>query len=1189
MGKSTLSKIYLLLAIIILSCNVASASYKFDFDDDSLLHYFDMNPSSEYLANSTITTGNKGSLSGIWNWTSVVMNPYNLNLASALYVNNSFSAMHLDTASKYQSLNSPGLEVTESLNPSGYFLNDSMTFSVWFRKNNASLAKWEDVFRFHSNNEVQDLRFQSIDSLGMKIRDAGGTEYTFIELDSTGHHQDWGWHHMCMVFRDQGTSLAYDIIYDNTSIKSDVLSDIDNMVIKTCTPNDVNACDIGHTDHPNLDTFNGSISEFRLYNIGLSTEECGALHDVRLRSGNTYQYPFFTRKPMTVTSTTIQLNYTSTDAISFSYNASQYITVTNPSTGVLQVNLTNTSLSVVYALINITNSNGSDTVLLRMNATNATIPSVPESNSLVFYSDFQDNASLFNDVSVLNLAGGLWNYNAFNFDAVDIMQSINVNGTYQALNFSEAKSTSLRVNTTFNPSTVFTTNEISVSMWLNASSLASGDFEILFYIVDNLPAIVLQKQANNTWQLQVRTTTGTEVFHTYAGVNYITGDWQHLGFTIKNNSADSYTVTLYHNGTAVSNQTGTYTGSFFGDDCDATDGGCGFSEYLPTGTFEYKGMMDEIRVYSHAISASEMHNLGNLSYLAGNQSANLSLSFDEQLQNATYVGGTSNPIVINYTSDVGAPSFFINESGISYLQDNASQRINLTFAPSNSRRAYYLRLQLNGSGLTDEQYVTYLVDQYPTWDQQPSNISLLLDQVLSAQFNWSATYDAFVTTNNARSTVTTDNITQQANITFNGNESGVATVAYTVSNGNGSSIIYVTYNTTINPRFAQNPTNVTYQKNTQNTVTINYSSSYHLKTVNLNDSLFNVSFTNSTQQINLSFNVSTQTTKYLYLNISNDDGYDDVYFAYIFANNPPSAPGAFSEPLCAQRIEDSYEVVWGSASDIDGQSLIYTLEYSFNSGGTYSVFGNVSGLARNFTQTELGGSSDNTRFRVRAYDGVEYGAYTDMGCDFILISGLVGTASGGSGGPSIIQQSILGDGNLTFEQFNIKPDTTLYIDYPKVSTTLNNLRLQGARISKISDSGSFVVIAPKQEGTTYNPGDDIAFDVLTFKKHYAEDPQSLNAKLKRKDGSTILGSVPLIKEKDGKYKLLIKTENLEDGFYLIEILMTNSPTVSVEYGFNVRSGVTAPLYDAEGNLNSWIILLIVGIVILILLLLRLSK
>lgn len=787
---------YILMLMLVAFTPCTFASFTYSFDDDSLLHYFDMNPSSEYLANSTLTTGNKGSLSGIWNWTSVVMNPYNLNLASALYVNNSFSAMHLDTTSKYQSLNSHGLEVTESLNPSGYFLNDSMTYSVWFAKTNSSRAKIEDVFRFQSDNEQQTLRFNTNNTLGMKIRDAGGSEYDLLNIDSTGHHLDYGWHHLCLIFRDRGTSVGYDFIYDNTSVSSGILSDIDDITIKTCTPNDANACDIGHTDHPNLDTFNGSISEFRMYNIGLSTEECGALHDVRLRSGNTYQYPFFTRKPMTVTSNTIQLNYTSTDAISFSYNASQYITVTNPSTGILQVNLTNASLSVVYAIINITNSNGSDTVLLRMNATNATIPSVPESNSLVFYTDFQDNASLFNDVGVLNLGDGSWNYNAYNFDAVDIVQSFNVNGTYQGLNISEAKSQYLQVNTTFNPSTVFTTNEISVSMWLNASSIASGDFEIPFHINNNLPAVVLQKEANDTWRLQTRTTTGTEVFHTYAGVNYITGDWQHLGFTIKNNSANSYTITLYHNGTAVSNQTGTYTGSFFGDDCDFGVGGCGVGKYLASGTFEYKGMMDELRVYSHAITGAEMRQLANLTYLANEPPPATPPTFDQHLQNISLLNGTYT-FTLNWsaTNDALVTS---NDTRWDVVTQNGTQTAVLTWNNPTALGAVYTTFTLTNGDGSDVMYHMHLyfsTNVSPFFVFAPYNDSFQVG-VRAYNFTWDATNDAFVTSNDSAINVYTYNSTRTFNATVNYTTAGLYHVRYNISNIDGSQIVDVLYNIT---------------------------------------------------------------------------------------------------------------------------------------------------------------------------------------------------------------------------------------------------------------------------------------------------------------------------------------------------------------------------------------------------------
>lgn len=778
-------KISLFIFLIFLSVTVFG-SYTFDFDDSSLILYFDMQPKADYLTNSTVNS-NKGSLAGIWNWTTVNMLDHYVTDTQGFYVNNSFGSLELRSG-EYIHGGSPGLEVIESINPSSFFVNDSFTYSVWFRKNNASLTAIEDIFRFMSNLPQQSLRFSLNESLGLKFRDADGSEYDVIMIDNENHYKDYSWHHLCLSNEDLGAGgVRLNIYYDNTTIASHVLSDMDNVIPTTCNPNDVNACDIGHTDHVNLDTMNGSITEFRLYNTSLSREQCGSLHDIRLLSSNTYQYPFFTRKPFTVSTNTIQLNYTSTDSVSFSYNASEYIVVTQPVAGILQVNLTDASLSMLYAHINISNANGSDTVLLRMNATNATIP---QSNSLVFYTNFQNNASLFNNVSVLNLGSG-WDYTAVNFAAQDIVRSINVAGTFQGLNFSETKVQKLQVNTTFNPSTVFTNNEISVSMWLNVSSLASGDFEIPFHITDNLATVVLQKLANDTWQLQTRTTTGTEVIHTFAGVNYITGDWQHVGFTIKNNSGNSHTVTLYHNGSVVSNQTQNYTGSFFGDDCDVSDGGCGVGLFTGTGAFEYRGMLDELRVYSHAISGQEMENLANLTLLAD---AATPPTFNQTYQNTTQSNGTFS-FVGNWSATNDALGFS-NDSRWTIVTDNTTQTMSNTLNVPGFVGVLYTTWTISNGDGNDVQTTLHTFTQTnisPFFVTAPFSDNLTEDVAQSYTFTWDGTNDAHTTVNDTRVSVATYNTTKQVNVSVLFPDPGVYHVQYVLTNSDGSDTVEVLY------------------------------------------------------------------------------------------------------------------------------------------------------------------------------------------------------------------------------------------------------------------------------------------------------------------------------------------------------------------------------------------------------------
>lgn len=102
-----------------------------------------------------------------------------------------------------------------------------------------------------------------------------------------------------------------------------------------------------------------------------------------------------------------------------------------------------------------------------------------------------------------------------------------------------------------------------------------------------------------------------------------------------------------------------------------------------------------------------------------------------------------------------------------------------------------------------------------------------------------------------------------------------------------------------------------------------------------------------------------------------------TYTLAIKANQPPSAPGAFTAPTGASNFDGVHTVTHGAATDAEGATLQYELQISTNGGGAWSAFATLStSLSRSLDFSAIAATS-TARLRVRAWDGLQYGAWTE--------------------------------------------------------------------------------------------------------------------------------------------------------------------------------------------------------------------
>ncbi|MCM3454860.1 fibronectin type III domain-containing protein [Heyndrickxia oleronia] len=95
-------------------------------------------------------------------------------------------------------------------------------------------------------------------------------------------------------------------------------------------------------------------------------------------------------------------------------------------------------------------------------------------------------------------------------------------------------------------------------------------------------------------------------------------------------------------------------------------------------------------------------------------------------------------------------------------------------------------------------------------------------------------------------------------------------------------------------------------------------------------------------------------------------------FSVTVQNQAPTTP-TISVPNKTFEYGDKETITWSASSDLDGDSITYELEVSYNKGSTWSKLYN--GPNRYFDYT-VPNNQNNAMFRVRAFDGYTYSQYS---------------------------------------------------------------------------------------------------------------------------------------------------------------------------------------------------------------------
>lgn len=124
-------------------------------------------------------------------------------------------------------------------------------------------------------------------------------------------------------------------------------------------------------------------------------------------------------------------------------------------------------------------------------------------------------------------------------------------------------------------------------------------------------------------------------------------------------------------------------------------------------------------------------------------------------------------------------------------------------------------------------------------------------------------------------------------------------------------------------------------------------------------------------------------------------------------NRAPNAPGAFTNPT-GGTVTGTISVAWGTATDPDGDTVYYTLD--FYNGSSWSQIAYGSGINPTSFNSTLYSNGSGRQFRVSSYDGIAYSAYTYSNTFTISNSQTVspgGIASAEAfGNPTVVRGSV---------------------------------------------------------------------------------------------------------------------------------------------------------------------------------------
>lgn len=555
-------------------------------------------------------------------------------------------------------------------------------------------------------------------------------------------------------------------------------------------------------------------------------------------------------------------------------------------------------------------------------------------------------------------------------------------------------------------------------------------------------------------------------------------------------------------------------------------------------------------------------------------------AFFHALQDTEYALGQNYTFTLNWTASKFLGTTLSNDSRFTVVTYNATQNISVTFN-ADALGQYLPEFNISNEDGSDTTSALFTVIQPPIWDAQPTNPEVNVGTNYTAVYNWTADNNATVTVNDTRATVITDNVTQTANVTVTSNASVDFEVTYTITNDDGSDSLTVLYNFSQPPVFDEDLVIIEFALGANYTYVLNYTSDYYLDSVAVNNSQFSIAYVNGTGSLNLTLNADTDGSFPIRVTISNALGSDteDIHFTSV--NSAPSAPGAFSAPTCGASFDqESYSVAWATATDVDADTLTYELHYSLNGvSGSYVALKNVSGLSTTLSTSDFGANSEQASLRVRTFDGLVYSGYTQLGCTYKIVSGILGSGSSTSnpGGVPPLQSVTQ---NLTLEGLNILEDTRLELPALETATSRNLIIASGGILSPPTTSASFFALVPKKAQRTYEKGDVITFDLWTFQKDFAKDPQNLEVELRKKEGNLFQAFIPVVREATGVYTVQIPSEDLDTADYVLIVRLTNSPTVEAQYDITISEFaiINNVIRNPDGKLNIGVILLLLGIV-----------
>jgi len=214
------------------------------------------------------------------------------------------------------------------------------------------------------------------------------------------------------------------------------------------------------------------------------------------------------------------------------------------------------------------------------------------------------------------------------------------NGTPTAVTYATGKIDNAG---TFNGSTseiatgsAFQHSEVTIMGWAQADSLGQASFGNLFskYALST-DIFMIRTHVGGKWQVYLRTGNGDRIAMASTTSVDTGGGWQHIAATL----SGSLGAVLYVNGSSEDTDAYTATGlhSF------ATNGMIGGIEFTGASN-HFDGMLDEIKIYSRALSGPEIsaiYNSGNKYTTSGNwESGEITITPGKKMSNAlfTYSG-----------------------------------------------------------------------------------------------------------------------------------------------------------------------------------------------------------------------------------------------------------------------------------------------------------------------------------------------------------------------------------------------------------------------------------------------------------------------------------------------------------------------------------------------------------------------